>query len=245
MRKMVKSCPVRCGRMSAVLAALLLVLVLGACSHAGAVSRDLSSGAGAGSSLSALSGSSAGQGGSVEGSSTRQESSAGESTAGEVVVFVCGQVKNPGVYTLPSGSRIYEAVNAAGGYGTDADPSYLNQAQVLVDAQRVEVPTVQEAKELRAQGQSPDAQAQSASAGTPAQESGSATQSGGESGGKINLNTAGVEELTQIPGIGESRAQAIIEYREQNGAFGSIEDIMKIPGIKQATFDKMKDRITV
>lgn len=159
-----------------------------------------------------------------------------EKTAGKadgtVTVFVCGAVESPGVYVLPDGSRICDAVEAAGGFLEDADPSYLNQAEYVQDAQKLEIPTSEEAQELREQGASEDSQ----DSAVPEDNK----QSGD---GKVSINDAGVTELMQLPGIGEGKAKAIIEYREKNGRFGSLEDLMKVPGIKQASFDKLRDSI--
>lgn len=150
-------------------------------------------------------------------------------TDSTITVFVCGAVQSPGVYVLADGSRVCDAVEAAGGLSENADPSYLNQAEYVQDAQKLEVPTLEEAVKLREQA--------------PAQESG-ASGDGQQSGdGKVSINDAGVTELMQLPGIGEGKAKAIVEYREKNGRFGSLEDLMKVPGIKQASFDRLRDSI--
>ena len=149
-----------------------------------------------------------------------------------VTVHVCGAVQKEGVYTLPAGSRIRDAVDAAGGFAQGADTEWLNLAARLEDEWQICVPTKDEAEELRAM------QLKEAS--------GRSDQSDQqkENGGKISLNKASREELMKIPGIGEKKAQSIIEYREQNGRFESIEDLMKVPGIKEASFQKLKEYIT-
>ena len=129
-------------------------------------------------------------------------------------VFVCGAVKCPGVYELPKGSRIYEAIEQAGGLKKSADITGVNQAQVLEDEMQVFVPTKGEGNE--------------------------STESG-----KVNINMATKEELMTLSGIGESKADSIIQYREQQGKFQNIEDIMNISGIKDGLFQKIKDYITV
>lgn len=140
----------------------------------------------------------------------------------DIYVHVCGAVAREGVYKLPEGSRVFEAVEMAGGFAEDAVKEYLNLASVLSDGMKLYVPTDEELSEL--------------SVINSAEESTSSL---------ININTASREQLMSITGIGETRALAIIEYREKNGAFSAIEDIMKVDGIKQGMFDKIKDQITV
>ena len=149
----------------------------------------------------------------------------------EVFIYVCGAVKSPGVYTFAEGTRIYEAINAAGGFGAEADSGALNLAEVIRDGQKLYVPTVEETSA---------GQTSYTGEGQPAETSG-----GASGAGLVNINTAGLSELTTINGIGESRARDIISYREQSGGFSTIEDIMKVPGIKDGLFSKIKDRITV
>ena len=146
-------------------------------------------------------------------------------------VYVCGAVNHPGVYQLAEGSRVCEALQCAGGLKEDADERSLNQAQVLEDGQQIIVLTVEETKNT--------------GSGTAAG-SGSGSNAGGSSGNaKVNINTAGREELMTLPGIGEARAEAIIAYREENGAFQSAEEIMKIEGIKEKSYAKLQDKICV
>ncbi len=140
-------------------------------------------------------------------------------------VYVCGAVHAPGVYELPSGSRIYHVIQAAGGMLPEAETRAVNQAQELSDGEQITVPTVEEAQEPA----------------QPAVSGGSAVSGDG----KVNLNTAGIEELCTLTGIGEARAQAIVDYREQNGGFQSIEELMNIDGIKEKTFEKLKEEVTV
>ncbi len=144
---------------------------------------------------------------------------------GTIWVYVCGAVHAPGVYELPSGSRIYHVIQAAGGMLPEAETRAVNQAQELSDGEQITVPTVEEAQEPA----------------QPAVSGGSAVSGDG----KVNLNTAGIEELCTLTGIGETRAQAIVDYREQNGGFQSIEELMNIDGIKEKTFEKLKEEVTV
>lgn len=134
----------------------------------------------------------------------------------DIYVYVCGAVVREGVYKMPSGSRIYEAVEMAGGFREDAATSEVNQAEVLQDASRVYIPTFAEI-----------------------------ISANEEKDGKINLNAATKEELMTLPGVGEAKADSIIQYRNENGGFKSIEEIMNISGIKEGLFEKIKDLIKI
>ena len=178
------------------------------------------------------------------GSTDRTElSDASSEEAKTLVVHIC--VSAPGVYELPAGSRIIDAVEAGGGFLPEADEACCNLAEEIVDGCQIYIMTKSEScadgqAEKKAGIQtSPDSDMQTTdinvrSNSTTALEN-----------GLVNLNTADVAALMTLPGIGESRAKAIISYREQQGAFTKIEDIMKISGIKQAAFSKIKDKITV
>jgi len=180
------------------------------------------------------------------GSTDRTElSDASSEEAKTLVVHICGAVSAPGVYELPAGSRIIDAVEAGGGFLPEADEACCNLAEEIVDGCQIYIMTKTEScadgqTEKKAGIQtSPDSDMQTTdrnvrSNSTTALEN-----------GLVNLNTADVAALMTLPGIGESRAKAIISYREQHGAFAKIEDIMKISGIKQAAFSKIKDKITV
>ncbi len=147
----------------------------------------------------------------------------------KIWVHVCGAVNREGVYELPEGSRVFEAVRMAGGCTAEADTSYCNQAAVLSDAQKVYIPTKEE----------------SAAMGSAMPGSGETfPQAADAPGGRININTADAALLTKIPGIGESKAKSIIAYRDEHGPFRSAEDLMKVSGIAAASFEKMKDYIT-
>ena len=180
------------------------------------------------------------------GSTDRTElSDASSEEAKTLVVHICGAVSAPGVYELPAGSRIIDAVEAGGGFLPEAEEACCNLAEEIVDGCQIYIMTKAEScadgqTEKKAGIQtSPDSDMQTTdrnvrSNSAPALEN-----------GLVNLNTADVAALMTLPGIGESRAKAIISYREQHGAFAQIEDIMKIRGIKQAAFSKIKDKITV
>lgn len=155
-----------------------------------------------------------------------EETSTSRTDAEPVVVYVCGEVVNPGVYELKSGMRICDAVEAAGGLTKKASRDYWNLAGELTDGQMLFFPTEEEAKKRK-------------------ESAGEAVAAGDTADGKVNINTADVSMLQTIPGIGQTRAEAILAYREENGNFKSIEDIMKVSGIKNGLFEKMKDYITV
>ncbi|MCI8316951.1 MAG: ComEA family DNA-binding protein [Lachnospiraceae bacterium] len=154
-------------------------------------------------------------------------------------VYVCGAVSRPGVYPLYDGMRIFEAVELAGGFLPEADETWLNQASPMQDGQQLYVYTKEETrkiKDVRGEGTVCDLAEL-----WPDGSTGGKTQEQG----KVNLNTADVDELMTLPGIGEAKAQAVVQYRAEHGAFSSIEEIRQIPGIKQAVFSKIKDQITV
>ena len=180
------------------------------------------------------------------GSTDRTElSDASSEETKTLVVHICGAVSAPGVYELPAGSRIIDAVEAGGGFLPEADEACCNLAEEIVDGCQIYIMTKTEScadgqTEKKAGIQtSPDSNMQTTDRNV---RSNSATAL---ENGLVNLNTADVAALMTLPGIGESRAKAIISYREQHGAFAQIEDIMKISGIKQAAFSKIKDKITV
>lgn len=149
----------------------------------------------------------------------------------DIVVYVTGAVKNPGVYNLKEGERVKDAIDMAGGSLPEADLLRLNLAQKLHDEDKLYVPKV---------GEIPDnelVQGSSAAGG-----SAGISSSGG---GKININTADLSTLDTLPGIGPATAQKIIDYRNQNGPFTSIEDIKNVSGIGDKKFEQIKDKIKV
>ena len=138
----------------------------------------------------------------------------------KIYVHICGEVNNPGVYELAEGSRIFEAVEAAGGFTEEAAQASLNLAQVISDEEQIVILTQDEAAEK-------------------------ARQEREQAAGIVNLNTASKEQLMTLTGIGESRAEDIIRYRKESGGFQNIEEIMSVPGIKESAYLKIKDSITV
>lgn len=156
-------------------------------------------------------------------------------TEPSIAVYVCGAVNCPGVYELSASARVYQAVEAAGGFRDDADQEWVNQAQFLQDGGKIRIYTRLETDQMRQEGLE---EGSVLPEGQDAQ-----TEQAGES--PVNLNTATREELMTLPGIGEAKADAVIAYREENGGFSSPEEIMNISGIKEAVFSQIKDRITV
>ena len=171
--------------------------------------------------------------------------STGETQPEMIYVDVCGAVANPGVFQLAAGSRVFQAIEAAGGYLPEAVQNCVNRAGVLTDGQQLYILTQEE---MERQGLDPaemsgesDGQ-MNGSAGT-GQNTGVTAQV--QQDNRININTADEAQLTTLTGIGATRAQAIIAYREENGPFAAIEDIMNVQGIKEGTFAKIKDEIVV
>lgn len=148
-----------------------------------------------------------------------------------VCVFVCGAVAHEGVYRLKEGARLIDAVNAAGGFSKDADRTYINLAEYVYDTQRIEVPTLEEAQSMRDEGRSDQ--------GAPGRSDGISAD------GRVNINHAGKEDLMTLPGIGESKADRIIAYRQAHGDFTACEEVMNVNGIGEAMYENIKDYITV
>ena len=207
----------------------------------------------------------------ADGTGTAGEAPADGADSGEpelIYVFVCGAVAQEGVYELPAGSRVYQAVEAAGGYAADADTSYINQADPVTDAQKLEIPTMEEAEKLREEaalaaenrqtetepgsGVEPDGAAAgygNNGAGQVNNGAGQMNNSAGQADDAaarlININTADEAALQTLPGIGAAKAASIVRYREANGGFSSIEEIKKVSGIGDITYENIKGCITV
>lgn len=148
---------------------------------------------------------------------------------GLVAVYVCGAVKNPGVYYMDAGDIKDSAIRLAGGFTEEADTAYVNLAQKVTEGERIYVPT----KEETEQGMVFDTEA------------GAMQEAAQTESGKVNINTAGKEELMMLPGIGESKADAILAYRQEKGKFQSTDELMNIHGIKEGVYNKIKDLIVV
>lgn len=165
-----------------------------------------------------------------------EESTEKESTEEKnIMVFVCGEVNSPGVYEMDGDARVCDAILMAGDFTGDADIDYLNQAAGLTDGQQLYVPSEEETAAGIPDGNTADP-------GGSGNHFGSGNSSGN---GLVNINTASLQELKTLPGIGDVKAGAIISYREQNGKFTSTEDIKQVDGIKSGLYDSIKDMITV
>jgi competence protein ComEA len=159
---------------------------------------------------------------------------AGPSAAADVLVYVCGAVRSPGVVRVPAGARVADALALAGGPGARAELDGVNLAAKVVDGQQIMVP---ERGVVAAAGGS----ATSAAGGSAASAGGSVTAPGAP----VNINTASLEELDALSGVGPATAQKIIDYRTANGPFKAVDDIKNVSGIGDAKFAAMKDQITV
>jgi len=144
--------------------------------------------------------------------------------AEEITVFITGAIQNPGTYELPPGSRVEDAVNQAGGWTSEADQTAVNLAAFVTDGQGIYIPVLGEVVQSE-----PD----------------SARFQPIDSSGKVDLNTATIEMLDELPGIGPSKAEQIVAYRQNNGAFDTIEDILNVPGIGPVIFEQIQELITV
>ena len=156
----------------------------------------------------------------------------------EIAVHICGAVNQPGVYLFKNEARIYEGIQKAGGFQSEAAKDYLNLALPLEDGMKIEVPTEEMVKIMEEKGQG--TMTGISYGNEPENASGQVKEDG-----KIDLNTAEAAVLCTLPGIGESKARSIIAYREEHGGFEKPEDIMNISGIKEAAYEKIKDFVTV
>lgn len=165
-------------------------------------------------------------------------SSASSAASGKVVCDISGAVKEEGVYTLKSGSRLQDLIDAAGGLTSRAQIKAINRSLLLQDQDKVYIPYKGEKT------------AAAPTAGIANQEAGSASASSSsaasaDGAGKINLNTATAADLQKLNGIGEKKAEQIIAYREQKGGFKSIDELKEVSGIGDKTFDALKDQLTI
>lgn len=210
--------------------------------------------------------------GEVADDGARQDSTGGNAQqSATCFVHIYGAVVNPGVYELQEGSRIYQAVSAADGFSEEACRDYVNQARQVSDGMKIWIPTEKEAAKLLTSsgdgkggtdslggssagtvnvsgpyGDSAGIETVNAqTANTDSVGAGADPGAGTAGSGLVNINTATVEQLCTLNGIGESRAKTIIAYREAHGNFAKKEDIMKVTGIKESSYAKIKDQITV
>ncbi|VBB06110.1 helix-hairpin-helix motif [Lucifera butyrica] len=145
-----------------------------------------------------------------------------QTNTGEVVVYVSGAVNKPGVFKITSGARTLDAINMAGGMAPGADSGKVNMAQPVKDGMQIHVPGALVAQTIN-------------------------TNAGNQSrnDARININTAEKAALDNLPGIGPSLAERIVKYRQANGAFGELTDLKKVPGIGDAKYNRLKDKITL
>ncbi len=141
-----------------------------------------------------------------------------------MIVHITGAVPRPGVYALPQGARVQDGISAAGGFLAEAEKTNINLAQALEDGEKIDIPFIEGASPVLV---------------TPLPEVETITTE------LVNINTASIAELDTLPGIGPTTAQKIIDYREQNGPFVNIEDIVNVSGIGPASYERLKDLITV
>jgi len=153
-----------------------------------------------------------------------------ENNTSNIVVHITGSVQNPGIVTIPIGSRIIDVISSAGGATSDADFSKINLAYIVSDAQKIYIPSIHDTiNETNYITSLPGEN-------VIAQENSSNT---------ININTASQTELETLPGVGPSTALKIINFRNENGNFQKIEDIMNVPGIGEAKFNSLKEYIRI
>lgn len=155
---------------------------------------------------------------------TQEKEEKNEPEKESICVYICGAVVNDGVYELPKGSRVVHVIEAAGGLSEEADTLLINQAKIVEDGEQIRIYTKDEAQQIELEVNADSEESVAI---------------------KVNINTADKDRLMTLPGIGESKAEAIIAYRTEQGAFQKVEDIMNIAGIKEAVFSKIKDKITV
>lgn len=164
----------------------------------------------------------------------KQETLEVESPPPPILVDVKGKVKNPGLYSFQAGMRVADAIRQAGGSLPDADLEQINLAQPLLDGAAVVIPSKS------------DTEPQTGNQAVPGQLIPSSSDPAGqESGGTININTATAAELMSLPGIGEAKAQAILQYRTEKQGFRSPEDLKRISGIGDKMYERLKDRIRI
>lgn len=148
--------------------------------------------------------------------------------------YVCGAVKNPGVYEFKEGARIMDLIKSAGGFSKYADDTYLNLALTVSDSDKIYVPTKQETKEAVRKGPNGEIVLD-----------GTLDECENDPSDKVNINTADIDKLTSLPGIGEAKAKSIISYREDQGTFQTIEELKNVEGIKDGVYQKIKDLISI
>ncbi|MCY8933755.1 helix-hairpin-helix domain-containing protein [Bacillus atrophaeus] len=160
------------------------------------------------------------------GTQVQQQESKGDADGEKIIIDIKGAVKHPGVYELKTGDRVSQAIEKAGGINSEADEKQVNLAELLQDGTVVYIPSEGEEPTQRAAANA-------------------SVQNGAGKEALVNINTASLEELQAISGVGPSKAEAIIAYREENGKFQAVEDITNVSGIGEKSFEKIKSAITV
>ena len=164
-----------------------------------------------------------------------------------IYIHICGAVKEPGVYLVSDGSRLDDVVTCAGGLTEDAASDYINLAQTVLDGQQYFIPNTQDVEGVSRLDYTDSLPASAGNTNTSIAggKTNAENNSEKEASDYININTATREELMTLPGVGEAKAESILTYRETVSQYETIEDIMKVSGIKQGLFQKIKDQITV
>ena len=155
----------------------------------------------------------------TENESETEEGTARAEDSTQICVYICGSVRSPGVYNVPEGARIYEVLALAGGFSEDAEKTAVNLAETVTDGEAVLIPSISDV-------QNPGASV------LPAD-------------GRVNINTADMDELMTLPGIGKAKAEAVIAYRKEHGKFTSVEELMGVSGIGESVFGRLRDRIKI
>lgn len=163
--------------------------------------------------------------------STTDEISNTENSSKYIYVHICGEVQKPDVYKVQADTRVYELIAKAGGLTDAAADAYINQASIVTDGQQIYIPSFDEVEDVLP--------------GISNISTNETIENSNKNSGTININIATADELMTLSGVGQAKAQAIIDYRMSNGDFQSIDDIKKIAGIKDAVYNKIKDKISV
>ncbi len=165
-------------------------------------------------------------------------------TKAPIAVQVLGDVVRPGVYELPDGARVNDAIDAAGGLIADANTGDLNLAAKLEDGQQIQIGTGGSGSSITSSGPTNSSGTNPGAGGAPFTVLPTTASPTTSAGNRVDINTATVAQLDALPGISPTVAQNIVNYRSENGPFSTIEDIMNVPGIGPATFDTIKNSIT-
>jgi len=208
------------------IAALVVAVVVTAVGQQTGQVVEPGGGTGAGTGTGSGTGSDLGPGADADGTAGPGVPPASSAPGGILFIHVLGAVRRPGLFELRDGARVIDVVAAAGGLAPTADPAGVNLARLVSDGEQLYIPRVGEAQPGPPPGVAPPGRA------------------GAVAGGKINLNSASMADLETLPRIGPAMAQRIIDYREANGRFASIEDLRNVTGIGDKTFEGLKELIT-